>query len=188
MWLPLLAAAAGSLESDFADLVETRHLHVDATAAQLWQLYIPSLVVAHTPTADFAADARAIALNNGWSTADKYHGNRSVFTGVEANHTCGQLLVDPSPGRWANPAFLMADAATGDKLLDVDVKLVAASRHTTLCGETGCRPGHECVSVGALPKLCLATRPPSVSDDSWLAIVLVLAAITVLVYHVWRRR
>lgn len=184
MWPLLVAAVAGSLESDFRALVEARHLHIEPTAAQLWQLYVPSLSITVVPTTNFTHDALAIADAHGWSTENKVHSS-GVFVGEEAEHTCGQLHVE-SNGRWRDQKLLLSGA--GDTLLDVDIRLVAGERHTTLCGKTECPVGHECVSSGALPKLCLSTRPPTVSDDSWLVIVLVLSAITVLVYHVWRQR
>ena len=180
LWLAA-AAAIGTLEEDFGTLVEERSLHLDKSAANMWRLYVPSISVTAVNGQTFGDQARDIASAEGWSLEGKSvaRGDTSIFIGEEADHTCGVLEIDN--GNWKDEALLMS--GTGERLLDVDVKLVAGDRHTTLCP---CAVGHECVSVGDLPPLCLAVKPVVVSDSSWLVIGLTLTAITVLVYHIWR--
>ena len=186
MWLALSLAVAG-VATDFAALLGAERLFVEATAANMWQLYVPGLST-NIVTSDFEGDARQIAFNAGWNVTSRTVAgpNGNIYVPLSSTQ-CG--LLEVANGLWANNSLLMSGA--GATLLAEDVRIVSAANndlHTSLCDAEPCHAGHRCAVVGGLPPLCVADRPESPTEDDWLIIGLLLTLIATLIFHVWRNQ
>lgn len=178
MWLALAVAIAG-LQGDFDHLRRSKDLHWSSTAVDLWRMYVPELVPLD-PALSFVASAREIAHQNAWHARILENTCNGTFVGAHGAAT-GRLLV-LRDGQWQNATLLMS--GLGDVLTSADIAAVAAGRRTNLCHGASCSAGHDCVTVGQLPPVCIGTVN-SLSDDATLLLAVLMFSVAFLIYSTW---
>ena len=142
-------------------------------------MYVPSMIPVD-PQLPFAESARQIALNEGWLPSVAEEVCNGTYVGTHAAAT-GQLLV-LRDDHWANTTLLMS--GFGDVLTPADVFAAANGRKTNLCQLGVCSSGHDCVSVGELPPVCIGASD-TLSEDSTLILAVLMASVAFLIYSTW---
>ena len=178
MWLAVSMAVAG-LESDFDHLRRAKGLHWDSTPTDLWRMYVPAMMPVD-PQVSFVDAARTIALNEGWEKQIAARVCNGTYIGAHATASGHLLLL--RDGRWQNTSLLMS--GSGEVLTAADVFAAANGRRTNLCGRRGCSAGHDCVTVGQLPSVCIGAED-TLSGDAALLLAVLMASVAFLVYSTW---
>lgn len=171
--------AVATLQGDFDHLRRLRDLHWVSTAPDLWRMYVPSMLPVD-PQLSFVASARQIALDEGWLPHIAEQVCNGTYVGTHAAAT-GQLLV-LRDDKWANTTLLMS--GLGDVLTPADVFAAANGRRTNLCDLGTCSAGHDCVTVGDLPPVCIGASD-TLSDDSTLLLAVLMVSVAFLIYSTW---
>lgn len=183
-------SALGRVEADFEKLIDVYVPGVHSDPVSLIRLYVPN--VGNIPvTEDSAFDGQLKQIFNSMSWHSYIESNlcgNSTYVGDMAG-SYHELLRYNATGRgWSNRGLLMSTDKGGDRIVAADIVAIARDpKMTTLCERRTCPRYHSCVRVGGLPAMCVQ-KNAQIDDSRAIFVVLVLFAITALVYLAWETR